>query len=365
MAWVDIEDGDLVSSVQAKLNAAGAKAETALQESDLSPITIDAPYVGVGVETPDAPLHVRGEPAVTANTAYSTHVIATIAQADADYADASIRSSYSLVKQQGAYDLGTLSGVYIQVRNEQTGGEITHQIGGAFRTYNDGTGNIDQTYSVYADFDQSGAGHVNDAYCFYSNGLTVSSGTVGTLYGIGITGMQSVSAATNAYGGAFVIPTGAANNNIGLLVGNAPTGPVSTGLYVTGGAQINNGLTLGSGTLVINGGVTFASGGSFNGNIQTEDKLTTLGVLDVRGDVVLKNSTIYNQTADIKIYNKAGTSYLNWFSINSSGVENVVDLVNLGQVNAQTIIANELPTSDPEVAGQFWNDAGTVKVSAG
>ena len=30
-----------------------------------------------------------------------------------------------------------------------------------------------------------------------------------------------------------------------------------------------------------------------------------------------------------------------------------------------TIIADALPTSDPEVEGQFWNDSGAVKVSAG
>ena len=30
-----------------------------------------------------------------------------------------------------------------------------------------------------------------------------------------------------------------------------------------------------------------------------------------------------------------------------------------------TVILSGLPTSDPVVAGQLWNDAGTLKVSAG
>ena len=32
---------------------------------------------------------------------------------------------------------------------------------------------------------------------------------------------------------------------------------------------------------------------------------------------------------------------------------------------AGSIIADALPTSDPGVAGQFWNDSGAVKVSNG
>lgn len=34
-------------------------------------------------------------------------------------------------------------------------------------------------------------------------------------------------------------------------------------------------------------------------------------------------------------------------------------------INVGTINADSLPTSDPAVAGDFWNDGGAVKVSAG
>ena len=36
-----------------------------------------------------------------------------------------------------------------------------------------------------------------------------------------------------------------------------------------------------------------------------------------------------------------------------------------GVINASTLIFPSLPTTDPAVAGQLWNDAGTLKVSAG
>ena len=34
-------------------------------------------------------------------------------------------------------------------------------------------------------------------------------------------------------------------------------------------------------------------------------------------------------------------------------------------LNGATIILDSLPTSDPTVAGQLWNNAGTLAVSAG
>ena len=48
MAWVDISDGELVSSVQAKINAAGAKAETAVQPDDLSEVATSGSYNDLG-----------------------------------------------------------------------------------------------------------------------------------------------------------------------------------------------------------------------------------------------------------------------------------------------------------------------------
>jgi hypothetical protein len=33
--------------------------------------------------------------------------------------------------------------------------------------------------------------------------------------------------------------------------------------------------------------------------------------------------------------------------------------------NKGKVMATDLPTSDPNNAGQLWNDSGTVKISAG
>jgi len=34
-------------------------------------------------------------------------------------------------------------------------------------------------------------------------------------------------------------------------------------------------------------------------------------------------------------------------------------------VNTVKVLMPNLPTSDPSVAGQLWNDSGTLKISAG
>ena len=46
-----------------------------------------------------------------------------------------------------------------------------------------------------------------------------------------------------------------------------------------------------------------------------------------------------------------------------NGFEGSVTATTLSASGAVTL--SGLPTSDPAVAGQLWNDAGTVKVSAG
>ena len=43
----------------------------------------------------------------------------------------------------------------------------------------------------------------------------------------------------------------------------------------------------------------------------------------------------------------------------------VGDVVAETLTTTQDVIMLDLPTADPEVVGQLWNDAGTLKVSAG
>jgi len=55
---------------------------------------------------------------------------------------------------------------------------------------------------------------------------------------------------------------------------------------------------------------------------------------------------------DFAFYTDAGTAYAIPLQIITDGA-------------AGSVILNSLPTSDPTVAGQLWNDSGTLKVSAG
>jgi len=47
-------------------------------------------------------------------------------------------------------------------------------------------------------------------------------------------------------------------------------------------------------------------------------------------------------------------------NLTATGLVSTDDLTASG-----TVILSALPTSDPTVAGQLWNDTGTLKVSAG
>ena len=49
--------------------------------------------------------------------------------------------------------------------------------------------------------------------------------------------------------------------------------------------------------------------------------------------------------------------------MDSAGLHVVVDGSEVAVIGSSIDLG--LPTSDPAVAGQLWNDAGTVKVSAG
>ena len=58
---------------------------------------------------------------------------------------------------------------------------------------------------------------------------------------------------------------------------------------------------------------------------------------------------------------------MNWVKKTVSFVNVLIssDLTVSGDTTLAAVISTSLPTSDPTVAGQLWNDAGTVKVSAG
>ena len=57
----------------------------------------------------------------------------------------------------------------------------------------------------------------------------------------------------------------------------------------------------------------------------------------------------------------------NGFEGNTSGAVAATTLSTTGAVtiNGTTVIITALPTANPEVVGQLWNDGGTLKISAG
>tara|TARA_R100000027_G_C2182926_1_gene74498 strand:+ start:242 stop:559 length:318 start_codon:yes stop_codon:yes gene_type:complete len=57
----------------------------------------------------------------------------------------------------------------------------------------------------------------------------------------------------------------------------------------------------------------------------------------------------------------------NQIATSSSNADLVLDAAGTGAISMQTIkvLMPNLPTSDPSVAGQLYNDSGTLKVSAG
>ena len=61
--------------------------------------------------------------------------------------------------------------------------------------------------------------------------------------------------------------------------------------------------------------------------------------------------------SDLKIYHD-GTN---------ANVDTITGALNIqnSSANPTEIILDGIPTSDPATAGQLWNDAGTLKISAG
>jgi hypothetical protein len=81
------------------------------------------------------------------------------------------------------------------------------------------------------------------------------------------------------------------------------------------------------------------------------------------------NSSIQNVTGNLTIRNDVDDADLEIACDNGSG--GVTPYITLDgsevstKILTQKVIMSNLPTSDPSVAGQLWNDSGTLKISAG
>ena len=113
------------------------------------------------------------------------------------------------------------------------------------------------------------------------------------------------------------------------------------------------------------------TGGSINNNLHLPDNYS-LG-LGTSGDLALLHngtkSTITNNAGDLEITQNTNDGDVLFKCDNGSG--GTTDYIQLdgGEVSikmlTQKVIMSNLPTSNPNNAGQLYNDSGTLKVSAG
>jgi hypothetical protein len=81
-------------------------------------------------------------------------------------------------------------------------------------------------------------------------------------------------------------------------------------------------------------------------------------------DSVSTRDAAAKRSESMKLYNEAGTAVASFTESADGTVTFTVNGVSYLAPGASTVIL-DLPTVDPEVAGQLWADTGTVKVSAG
>jgi len=90
---------------------------------------------------------------------------------------------------------------------------------------------------------------------------------------------------------------------------------------------------------------------------------------DLRLEHTGSNGTITNYTGDLTIQNNTDDGDVIFQSDDGSGGTTPYLTLDGGDVstivNTIKVLMPNLPTSDPSVAGQLWNDSGTLKISAG
>jgi len=136
----------------------------------------------------------------------------------------------------GSYDAGTLSGLYSNVYNNQTSGNITHQISLVGNAWNKSTGTVLGMYPIYGKIYQDAAGVITEGATFLSQTPVISAGTVTSLNGMLINKpvISGTGVVTNYYGLkiGYSATNSATNNNIDLSINGSPTGPVNASLYI-------------------------------------------------------------------------------------------------------------------------------------
>ena len=214
---------------------------------------------------------------------------------------------------------GTHAGFYAITQNNATAGVYTHQLSIVGRAYNLNSASIANGIAGgYFTVNNQGSGTITAAYNVWAAGGGASAGTIANWYNFfgNVPSITGTGAITNAYGMAIPDYTtaGATNNNIGLTIGGAPTGPVSYAQYIGAGEFYTKGkvtltpnsITTASGTdkyLTVSLTQTAAQTGTLRGiDVLVQSNLSTGGTIaNIEGSFIDanngNNSTVTNLVA--------------------------------------------------------------------
>jgi len=311
--------------------------------------------IGIGTSSPGSQLTQTLTTTIPAGVLVNAHNITLNVSGVSD--DLNVQGTRTLAintNLTGTRDMATISGPYALTYNKSTAGTVTHLIGTVGVADNQSTGTVGSSYGAYGRVDQTGGGHVNNAYGLYSNAPIISAGTIDNYSGLGVAapGPFTGAVVTRAYGAMIGIPTGATSNNIGLLVGSAPTGK-NVAAYINGAMEVVGNTTV-TGNTILDGNSSFNTGAAnFNGSY-----VLIVNALDLK--------------SNINLINKAGSAWLGFATKNSTGAENVYDLANIGTLSTSGNItggggmrlntATAKPTCDSTQRGTFWVTQGATDV---
>ncbi len=110
------------------------------------------------------------------------------------------------------------------------------------------------------------------------------------------------------------------------------------------------------------------SAGNDGGAIQMGEESAFHGMIsyDNSGSILYIDNAYNSASGDIRFRTKTAGTALTPLCVEGNGNIGVMTTAPLATLDVNgTFRVRSLPTSDPAQAGEFWNDSGTVKVSAG
>lgn len=176
-------------------------------------------------------------------------------------------------------------------------------------------------------------------------------------------------------------PQLAADATIGIYEGISPTSGSGTGLIVNVAIADGGRGNLGATYTIVDGGLGYAVGDTVSiqnidigGTTGTTDRflyggdvdVTTTSIITVTNNDISLDTTILAVTGSVQV--TSNLDVLGGIQASSGTFLNGVSTSQLTVFNAfsDTVVNfSNLPTTDPTVLGQIWNDSGSLKISAG